>query len=500
MKDYLVFMSDQHSARVMGCSGDAVVRTPNMDALAKDGVQFESAYTCCPLCVPARMSMLTSRMPSKTGVFTNAGSIPEEMPTFLHQLAIAGYETVLCGRMHFEGLDQRHGFTKRIAYDVTPTTIGCGQSPIRKQMGMLSGEPYALQIVGGGNNHVHHYDDYVVQAALDYLAQPHEKPQCIVVGIYCPHSPYIGEKELYEYYLDKVEMPPHNAPVHPVEAAGRLTEQDPEVLRALRAAYYANTERVDRLMGEVRFAWNSYLKENRREGIFVYLSDHGDMDGNRGFWAKNSFYEDSIHIPFLIAGDNIPTGKKVDCPVSILDLGPTLCTMAGIEEPLPEQDGISLQQVITGDAKREAPVYAEWITNPYMNGTDFGRMVMEGDRKLLSYNTALDKDQLFCPQEDPWELHDLSAEEPETAQWLHKLAWDGVDAKEIVRRKLTREKGINLIRSFARCTGAKNTETWEPTAEETARPEAYVSSKRPLPPPMQAAWERGTWIPPKKEQ
>lgn len=497
MKDFLVFISDQHNGRVMGCAGDPVVNTPNMDALAADGTCFETAYTSCPLCVPARMSMLSAKLPSKTGLFTNTGTLPEETPTFLHLLANAGYETVLCGRMHFDGLDQRHGFTKRIAQDITPTTMGCGQGPVRGQVGMLAGEPYALQIVGGGNNLVHHYDRMVVEEAIRYLSWPHDKPQCIFVGTYAPHSPYIAPKELYESYLDKVTLPPDGdravAKVHPAEAK-RKAETDPEVLCALRAAYYGCVEFADGLVGETRKAWDEYLARENRQGVFVYLSDHGDMNGSRGFWAKQSLYESAERIPFLMAGEGVPAGKRVPGPVSIMDLGPTLCAMAGVECALPEQDGVSLLDAVEGDAGRGAPVLAEWITDPFFNGNDFGRMVAKDGLKLISYNTYPEADELYRPGEDPWEMNDRAAQLPEQAAELRAIAWDGINAEEVVRKKNLRETGAAIVKKFRRTHRAENTETWEPTPEQAAKPEEYVSTRSPLIPPMQKAWDRGSWM------
>ncbi len=492
MRDILVFMSDQHNGAVMGCAGDSVVRTPNMDALAEDGVFFESAYTSCPLCVPARMSMLSGKFSSQTGIFTNTGCIPEEMPTYLHLLANAGYETVLCGRMHFEGYDQRHGFTKRIAQDVTPTIMGCDIKD-RGQMGMLQGEPYALQIVGGGNSHIQHYDRYVTDAALKYLAEPHEKPQCIFVGTYSPHSPYVAPLDLYEYYLDQVVLPPNvKEDIHPAEAS-RKREYDPEVLRALCAAYYGSTEFTDDLMGQVKNAWDDYLKRNDRQGVFVYLSDHGDNCGARGLWAKQSLYESSVHIPMIMAGDGLPKNRRVSEAVSILDLGPTLCSVAGVEESLPGQEGEDLLPVLGGEKKREKPVISEWITNPFFNGTDFGRMVLKDGLKLITYNTHPEADELYRVKDDPWEMRNLAEEEPEKAAELHDIAYAGIDPEEIVRRKNERETAAAIVKKFRRQQGFQNTETWEPTAEQRRKPEKYVSTKTPLIPPMQRAWDRGSW-------
>ena len=187
--DILIFLSDQHGFRWWSLGGESVIQTPNMEALAADGMCFDSAYTPSPLCVPARVSFLTSMLPSSTGVFTNDGTIRGDRATFLHALGATGYETVLCGRMHFVGEDQRHGFTKRIMDDFTPQYWGRGGKQ-RTDLGRFAGTTGAmdcLREVGGGVSPVLDYDEAVIQAALDYLAEDHEKPQCIVVGTYGPH-------------------------------------------------------------------------------------------------------------------------------------------------------------------------------------------------------------------------------------------------------------------------------------------------------------------------
>lgn len=94
-KDILIFMSDQHSPCYSGWLGGNV-DTPNLDALAADGVRFDNAYTACPLCVPARMAMMSGQRAGRTGIFTNFDSFPNTQPSILHPLVAAGYETVLC--------------------------------------------------------------------------------------------------------------------------------------------------------------------------------------------------------------------------------------------------------------------------------------------------------------------------------------------------------------------------------------------------------------------
>ena len=109
----LVLMSDQHSKRQLGSYGDSLVRTPNLDRLASEGMLFENAYCPSPVCVPSRMSFMTGRTPTGNRVWTNQHALHSGIPTWAHALGIAGYETALIGRMHFVGPDQRHGFERR---------------------------------------------------------------------------------------------------------------------------------------------------------------------------------------------------------------------------------------------------------------------------------------------------------------------------------------------------------------------------------------------------
>jgi choline-sulfatase len=486
MKDILIFMSDQHSASKLGCMGDTIVRTPNLDQIAQKGVVFDQAYTTCPLCVPARMSMLSARLCSAIGQLNNSGSIHSEQPTFLHSLAIAGYETVLCGRMHFEGLDQRHGFTKRIADDITPTHIGSGQEVIneRGEYAITFGEPGSIRIIGGGNSPTLEYDRYVVNCALEYLQQEHDKPQCIVVGTYSPHFPYVAPEDLYEYYLDKVDIPEtaqedFNS-VHTVHAK-RMTDKSEKVVRAVRAAYYGMIEFNDQNIGKVHEAWKKYLEKNSREGLFVYLSDHGDHAGERGFYGKQSLYNASMHIPMIFEGDGIKSGVRIGSPASIMDLGPTLCEMAGAGM-IPRQDGISLyNQLFTGEEKDSRIVIGEWINGMFSNERRFGRMVRKGDWKYITYADYPQDDELYNVIKDPLEMIQVKEEYPEIAEEMRELAYKGIDVDKIIQDNILRDENYNIIKQWGIATRVEGVGRWILTEEAKEKPKNYVSTDLPLP-------------------
>src|SRR5687767_1618531 len=114
----LLIMADQLGPFLTGAYDHPVVQTPHLDRLAADGVRFDAAYTPYPLCAPARAALLTSLYVSDLGCFDNAAVLPTDEPALAHYLTDAGYETVLSGKMHFIGPDQRHGFRHRLTTDV----------------------------------------------------------------------------------------------------------------------------------------------------------------------------------------------------------------------------------------------------------------------------------------------------------------------------------------------------------------------------------------------
>ncbi|MFW6045160.1 MAG: sulfatase-like hydrolase/transferase, partial [Planctomycetota bacterium] len=442
--DILIVLSDQHSAACAGFAGNDVVRTPNLDRLAEEGTVFDAAYTSCPLCVPARSAFLTGQLPSSTGVYRNQQMIPCNVTTFLHSLGAAGYETVLCGRMHFKGVDQRHGFTRRIFGDVTHTyKSGVGDfGPFSGALGMGG----CMDLVGAGDSPILEYDRQVVRAAVNYLEQDHERPQCIVVGTYGPHFTYCCSPDLFDEYWPQVEVPPtffpENDPDHPVKESkaqrqrtnmvtGEEEDVNEHLARAARAAYYGMITELDGHVGTMRKAWERYLDRSGREGVFMYTSDHGDTVGEHGVFGKQTFYEGSARIPMIVAGDGVAAGQSVQAPVSIVDIAPTLRDLTGVQQ-LPHTDGLSLCSVLRG----ESPAQDRTVLSEYMEGwgknIHAGRMVRQNQWKLIHYEQCQEKDLLFDVANDPQERRDLSTEKPNILQQLRDRAQSGWEVDRLV--------------------------------------------------------------------
>lgn len=441
--DILVFMSDQHNARIAGFAGDNAVETPHLDQLARDGTAFEAAYTACPLCVPARCAMMSGQLPSKTGIFDNDGALPSDQATFAHSLGAAGYDVVLCGRMHFNGPDQRHGFTERLVGDIAVSYWGRGGAKRDDlgpyvQMPIAGDKPY-----GGGTSPGLEYDRAVIGAALERLNRQGDRPLCLVVGIFSPHHSLVAPEPLYRKYLERVPRPRSadagDLSIHP-KWAGRRRDFDPDLVHRLRAAYYGMVENLDSQIGEIREAWNAFAQTRGNEQAFVYVADHGEHAGERGLWGKMTFFEESVRIPMIWSGTGVQKGQCVAGAVSLMDLGPTLCELADAPVP-PEQDGRSLMDELTGKQQEDGRVV---VSELHREGA--ARMVRRGKWKYISFAGLESEDLLFDLENDPDERRNRIKEEPETARELRDILhhdWH----PEMIDREVARRKAHQRILS-----------------------------------------------------
>ncbi|MBQ1877252.1 MAG: sulfatase-like hydrolase/transferase [Erysipelotrichaceae bacterium] len=442
--DICLYVSDQHACQIQGYAGNRIVRTPNLDRIAAEGTAFLNAHAAYPVCVPSRMSMLTGQYASQNGVMSNHGSLNSNIPTFLHSLDSAGYQTVLCGRMHFIGPDQRHGFTSRIAGDITQIYNNRPQR-IAEERGVhdktLQGGPSSVSLIGGGNSPTLEYDRYVTGKALEYLSQDHNQPMFLCVGTYAPHHPFVAPEELFNYYYDKVTVDEESFlyPEHPA-LKNSFRDASRETVRAVMAAYYGMVEFEDRLIGQVYDAFQAYLKRTEREGVFIYLSDHGEHEGYRGMYGKNTLYDCSVRVPLLFAGSGINRGVIKQGCVSLLDISPTVCDLAKAEK-LPFQSGKSLLTELLGNEDdMDRTVFAEVGGNITMGQFSYGQMAVNRHYKYIHYAGYDNADVLYDRIADPEESINVLEIEKETAGKLkQQLNAELTESVEQIQAKAKRE-------------------------------------------------------------
>ncbi len=415
----LILMVDQLNGTFFPDGPADWLHAPNLKRLAERSTRFKNSYTGSPLCAPARAAFMAGQLPSRTRVYDNAAEYASDIPTFAHHLRRAGYQTTLSGKMHFVGPDQMHGFEERLTTDIYPADFGW--TPDYRKPGERIDWWYHNMgsVTGAGVAEITNqleYDDEVAYNAcrkLYDLARGHDdRPWCLTVSFTHPHDPYVARRQYWDLYEDCAHLEPEVAPIPYADQDAHnkrlmdscdfhnftITDDD---VRKSRQAYFANISYIDDKIGEIL----DVLDRTRQEAIIVFLSDHGDMLGEKGMWFKMSFYEGSARVPLMICAPNMTPGL-VETPVSTIDVTPTLCDLAGVsmDEVLPWTDGESLVPLGQGGV-RTAPVLMEYAAEgswaPLVS-------IRAGDFK---YNRcALDPDQLFDLSRDPQELTNLAAD------------------------------------------------------------------------------------------
>lgn len=427
--EVLVFCSDQHTADVTGFMGDPIARTPCLDTIANRGAVFENAYTSCPLCSPARASFMTSRVPSRLGMFNNACDFKSSEITFAHLHALIGYEATLIGRMHFNGMDHYHGFTKRVGKDLTGSYWGYSAENREDLKNYAAGlrQNGCLELIGSGDTPVREYDRQVIGEALEYLSHDYDKPQLMVVGTYGPHFPYIGDAaRMDKYRLALSAVYKESVPGFTVPALQKKVQNaSKEDIIELRAAYYALVEEMDEQIGQVYEAFQAYLARCKRPGIFIYMSDHGDQLGHMGLYGKQTFFEKSAKIPLVFEVDGVAP-LRVSESVSIMDIGPTLCELNGTLAA-PGIDGRSFADLLKGGHVPGRCAQAEFY-EAQADHCDVGRMLHQDGWKLISYNAG--QDMLFHTAADPDEQINLIVQQPQLYRRMKELLEHGAVAAD----------------------------------------------------------------------
>ncbi|MBL4702328.1 MAG: sulfatase-like hydrolase/transferase [Phycisphaeraceae bacterium] len=423
----ILIMSDQHNKRAMSGAGHPYVKTPALDRLASRGVSFRQAFCAYPLCGPSRSAFMTSQHPYENGVVTNQGEFRTDTPTFAHQFLASGYETVISGRMHFVGIDQRHGFEKRLISELSPTAFHATPGRLDKLLGMgdLHGtagmSKQGIDNSGPGRTGYLSYDEHVTQATVKFLEErktnPSDKPYMMTVGYIMPHCPFVAESDDFYQYWNQLPTPQTSeeglGEQHPFHEelrrqCGVNPLPDVQTQKRVASAYYGMVNHLDRQIDTLMQALEASGEADNT--IIVYTSDHGEQLGAHGLWWKSTFYEGSIGVPLIISRPNDPrAGEETVVNVSLIDIGPTLLDLAGLD-PLPGVSGQSFSCVLDGkesDWRDEA--FAE-LSNP-LGGPKASapglpqRMFKQGDWKYVYYHGM--RPQLFNTADDPNEEHDL---------------------------------------------------------------------------------------------
>ncbi|MFT4795461.1 MAG: choline-sulfatase [Paracoccaceae bacterium] len=417
----LIIMVDQLNGTLFPDGPVDWLHAPNLKALAARSARFANAYTASPLCAPGRASFMSGQLPRRTRVYDNAAEFASDIPTYAHHLRRAGYSTCLSGKMHFVGPDQLHGFEDRLTTDVYPADFGW--TPDYRKPGERIDWWYHNMgsVTGAGVAEISNqleYDDEVAYHATrkiyDLGRRLDARPWMLTVSFTHPHDPYVARRKYWDLYEDCAHLSPDLPPIP-------YADQDPhskrifdandwrsfditdDDVRGSRRAYFANISYLDDKVGQILEALRGTRQEDNTAIVFV--SDHGDMLGDRGLWFKMNFFEGSARVPMMIAAPGLAPGR-VDAPVSTMDLTPTLADIAGIDlgEITPWTDGESLLPIAAG-AGRDTPVRMEYAAE-----ASYAPLVCLREGRWKYIACVLDPPLLFDLDADPAERRNLAAD------------------------------------------------------------------------------------------
>lgn len=447
----LFVFTDQQHRYALGCMGTSDIQTPHLDQLARDGVLFRNAYSPCPICSPFRANLFSGLYASQTGAFRNQCRIPDDCTPLAEALNHAGYRTSYVGKWHLGASgnrpippELRGGFQDFVGYQCYN---GFQQDIVFFDE---NEDPHEF-----GGQHRTDVTTNLAVTRLEHLASATpETPFALFVSYQAPHYPVQPAPEYAERYAgvtitrrpNMEEVDPYTPTHSPPSPKPR--ERDPDFQRygndldEYLRLYYAMITQVDAGVGRLLATLDRLGVAE--DTVVVFTSDHGDMQGAHGLKNKTKPYEESAGIPLVVRVPGGARGLVTEALVSGVDFYPTLLAYAGL--PVPEElPGTSFAPLTRGKPQELAgPVFSEM--------RDW-KMVRRGDLKLVTRGATHEPYLLFDLAADPYEQHNLIAEESYAPAVLelrdvlltrfrhfHTAEWLGATIRDLAPREGDSEK------------------------------------------------------------
>ncbi len=436
VRNVVVIMGDDHADYAIGAYGNRIIRTPNLNRLAADGVRFDRAYSNSPVCTPSRQSIITGLMPQAAGVSLLSTPLSPEKITIGDHVKRFGLRTGAVGKMHFIDEEQTHGFDYRVRSSDYQAHLK-RHTPRPPPPDMAVRPPWrpfkdpARIWLNADRLPVGAYEadaegTWFVGRAAEFLRTNRHDRFLLFVSFNEPHSPFEFPIE-YTGRYDPADMPLPQAGTEDARwmpaVFKDLTEEDK---RGIISAYYTSVEYLDRNVGRV-------LDELRRldlldSTLVIYTSDHGYLLGHHGRFEKHMMWEEAVRTPLIVShAPRFGRQRATTALAELVDVAPTILELLHLP-PLPGAQGRSLLSLLDGqtDRHRDYVFSVYYPDNKAMIRTDRWKYIFSsGKRDLWSYETGRGApgrhERLYDLVEDPRESHDLSAR-PEHADLLRGLA------------------------------------------------------------------------------
>ena len=452
---------------VLGCYGDKIVKSPNMDRLAARGVVFEKAFCNQAVCSPSRNTLLTGLRPQTLGIYELSTNFRQAVPdavTLPQHFMAQGYRVEGLGKIFHVGHGNVNDEASWSVPHFSPKTISYAlpennppgatreealfENKLKEPWKLPRGAPTESADVPDNR----YGDGIIAEEAINRLAAAKAKPEepfFLAIGFLKPHLPFVAPKKYWDLYdpavfkLPELQKAPEGAPDFAPTSWGELRQYKdmpekgpvmPEQARHLIHGYYAATSYMDAQLGKVLDALDANgLAENT---IIVLWGDHGWHLGDHGIWCKHSNYEQAARIPVIVAAPGIAGGKRTEALIETCDIYPTLAELAKL--PAPKLvDGSSFAQVLADPSASTRDHVLHVYPRP--QGL-IGRAIRTARHRLVEWKkpgaapeTAVF--ELYDYQNDPAETKNLAAEQPEVLAELRKLLAKHPEAKPQIPNK-----------------------------------------------------------------
>lgn len=425
----LLVTTDQQRYDTLPPYAPGFLRTPHLDLLRHEGVRFDRAYAETPICVPARVSLLTGQSPFRHGMTTNGASsaVAGRTGTLPARLRDLGYATYAVGKMHFTPERARHGFDEILLpadYYRELAESGSPQQPMRHGLGQNELHPGVATVPESMT-----LTSWIAEQCVRYIRDRRD-PTCpffLWASFSKPHPPLDPPEPYASMYANETMLEPvvgdwsrdDSGPAAFVRQRQRGSYDllSPQVLSAARAAYYGLVTHVDYAFGRILAALQDV--DLLGETTILFTSDHGEFLGDHRSGNKVMFHDVSARVPLLYRPpDKHRAGETSDALVTHTDVAASILAEAGGRVP-DDWDGRDLGALVRGEVPRR-----EHLLGVAHEGAGEGApvhlAVMHGRWKYIWYPEGA-REQLFDLGTDPAEIHDLAAREPATAAELRAL-------------------------------------------------------------------------------
>lgn len=441
--NFLFLLADDHAGYVLGCDGNLLAPTPNLDELASEGTRFARHYCNSPVCTPSRQSFFTGQLPHTAGVTRLPTPLALDKPTLAKQFKAAGYRTAVFGKMHLNraavpglfGFDVmmtegeiRAAWMKDVKPQPIPPEVRTKppwrpfQDPARIWLnaGKLPYPRIEAEMLG----------TYIADSAVRYLEQNAGKPFAMWVSFMEPHSPFDFPVE----YRDRLDARRFGVPRVGPEDGRQIPiifrDLNDDEKRGINAAYYTSVSFLDRNIGRVLAGLRRLNLED--DTFVVYMADHGYNLGHHGRFEKHCGYDQAMRVPLIMRYPGRIRRGVVNDFTEHIDVSATIVDVMNLDV-LPVQHGQSLRPYLEA-RKMDKPrdhVFTEYLENEeaYIRSGRWKYMLCSGRRArtdgyLVDNPTPGRYRRLYDLASDPGEFSDVAAKNPGVVSLLAGLMLD----------------------------------------------------------------------------